>query len=1133
MENSLFSLSYGSRSETTVSQGLRQTGNGVYAVGSTKAGMSGYFFVGSTRKYDTATSTKDKKIGYWGDKGYVATQWQNITGIDANVSFADNDKFNYVVLDKTGESGTLAGNITFHSYTNSNARLVSGLFTTDKLLSGSSLVELTGKQTANKHVIAYDSANTVTINGSSNQLVRVQGSTDGTIYRMLFQGTSSAESDNQATIIIGNKNASTKTLKGGNSSDTIVAALASGVSLTGGNGADTFIIGSSGGGTQVTITDYSFSSGDDIKFVASASYSGNGKLEKPYAQYVYDNNGNLTGVNVGEASSTGVQSLVYLKGATRSNSVIINGATQAVLNAGWTGYVGNNIVTIGDSAIKSGYTYYYSKLGSTVNDYAVAQGSTTGVYYVGESTNSFKTVGVNVGRVVGGMTSGVTYENIADFSDISLSGITYEVNTETGESFTGNYSATNTLAKQAIDASSTTKALNLIGSSSDNTLRGGAGNNFIYTGTSSANEVSTGAGKDTVVVGGGSTNEITLGDGSDVVYVSSTSSNSTVTGFDINEDRIAAGDISSLTSIDTFVNSGSSRYFTTGGTLVISDAKVELSATNGAYAAALGTTSETQMKVIWAGDNSNTISANAFGATNGVVIIGENNGTNGNLINGSDGKDTILAGSNDSVNGGAGNDTIYVASSASSVYVGIGQDLGKDTVYSFRAGFDDDDSTIVLTNGTVYQSIYDASINGSSDIIVYGNGSLDISDMINGSTNGGAAIDIKVTAAEGDFKVSYVNNNSGGTMVIDSADTQSDIYYGIKGKDNGVDFSNVESGTVVADLGGTYNSLTGSSTIFVNINDVQGSSSVENLLIGSTGSETLRGGEGVSNTLIGGAGNDSILAASAENSSNSFYVGTGQGKDTIKAFSGGENTVYLASGSLANFSGATRSADRAIISFGSSDSVTLLDSDSDTKITYKEISSFDEATEENAITMKVGMSNATVNYESDVDLYINSGSSGTIEYIESDAATIDLSSTFDTAAYSGYKNITNYGTGDVQLGGNNEDNQILNQGTGTATLWGGAGGNDTLQGNAGSDETFYYLYGNGNDVINSATDGDTIWSDVSASQVTGCDLKGSTLKISFADGGTLTVNNFDTSVNFAIQGGTVNAKYDGKEWSLS
>jgi len=62
------------------------------------------------------------------------------------------------------------------------------------------------------------------------------------------------------------------------------------------------------------------------------------------------------------------------------------------------------------------------------------------------------------------------------------------------------------------------------------------------------------------------------------------------------------------------------------------------------------------------------------------------------------------------------------------------------------------------------------------------------------------------------------------------------------------------------------------------------------------------------------------------------------------------------------------------------------------------------------------------------------------------------------------------------LAGNANDNSIIS-GSGGASLWGGTGGNDTLVGGTKSD-TFWYMLGNGEDVIQNFTAGTGTYSDV-------------------------------------------------------
>ncbi|MBE8955723.1 MAG: hypothetical protein SR2Q5_08740, partial [Quinella sp. 2Q5] len=104
----------------------------------------------------------------------------------------------------------------------------------------------------------------------------------------------------------------------------------------------------------------------------------------------------------------------------------------------------------------------------------------------------------------------------------------------------------------------------------------------------------------------------------------------------------------------------------------------------------------------------------------------------------------------------------------------------------------------------------------------------------------------------------------------------------------------------------------------------------------------------------------------------------------------------------------------------------------------------------------------------------------------------------------------------AELGGNTADN-VIYAGTGNTSLWGG-GGSDTLVGNAGND-TFYYNFGEGNDVIRNASDGDTVvLGDMTLEDIVGIDAA-TNVVFTLRDGAKLTVED-GTGVDFKVDGET-------------
>ena len=108
------------------------------------------------------------------------------------------------------------------------------------------------------------------------------------------------------------------------------------------------------------------------------------------------------------------------------------------------------------------------------------------------------------------------------------------------------------------------------------------------------------------------------------------------------------------------------------------------------------------------------------------------------------------------------------------------------------------------------------------------------------------------------------------------------------------------------------------------------------------------------------------------------------------------------------------------------------------------------------------------------------------------------------------------------LAGNNNNN-LITSGSGGNSLWGGAGGNDTLSGGSGQD-TFFYAFGNGNDVIkNFQGDNDVLV--LSGAEISSMTRELNSIDLQMSDGGNLKVeigNNVNSVVKYSQELGNSN-----------
>ena len=151
----------------------------------------------------------------------------------------------------------------------------------------------------------------------------------------------------------------------------------------------------------------------------------------------------------------------------------------------------------------------------------------------------------------------------------------------------------------------------------------------------------------------------------------------------------------------------------------------------------------------------------------------------------------------------------------------------------------------------------------------------------------------------------------------------------------------------------------------------------------------------------------------------------------------------------------------------------------------------------NAMSVEVAESDATVK----VDF---TDASTTVKLTDNDQIVIDAT---------GYE-------GDAVLIGNENDNVIYG-GSGNNSLWGGDSGDDTLFGGDGYNE-YFYLKGNGDDVIENAKDGDVIkLLDISIDDINArfTEVDDDKVVLSMQDGGSLTLNG-KADVTFELNDGT-------------
>ena len=448
------------------------------------------------------------------------------------------------------------------------------------------------------------------------------------------------------------------------------------------------------------------------------------------------------------------------------------------------------------------------------------------------------------------------------------------------------------------------------------------------------------------------------------------------------------------------------------------------------------------------------------------------------------GNDTLRAGEGGVVNGGAGNDLIRLLAE------GAGSDVivsdGNDTVEVFTPDWDSD----------------------TSDRLVIGSNRSTISYAFSGNnlqlsvdTNTLTIPSIKTDTATKLFTSTTPNEDPRRTLLLDGGST----YTAMSDDDRADQYIGLNS-HVALDL----SSLTVNETIDLNGDDFQNVNAITlgsgiTSLVGTDYDETITAGLGQS-TIRSGDGNDLLSGSTNEEKIGGTTFVYTNGLDTLNNYAPvndsdtGDEIVFNAA-----LTGVEMFGNDLVIEAGSVDQLTMTDV-ANKKIKFNgfvfEVG--DDLTYDDMVDAYVGMGDATLNVgENGGNVWIN----GVLGGIYNNVRVLDGSNAMS----------------DETLAGNAFDNVIVG-GSGNNSLWGGGSSNDTLNAGLGYNE-YYYLYGDGDDVINDARDDDVIkllgigFEDInwSVQRVTS-----DAISMRFNDGGSLTVNS-RSDVQFELK--------DGSRWS--
>ncbi len=395
-----------------------------------------------------------------------------------------------------------------------------------------------------------------------------------------------------------------------------------------------------------------------------------------------------------------------------------------------------------------------------------------------------------------------------------------------------------------VNAASLSKAVSIVGSSANNSLRGGKGADTI-SGGSGNDTLTGGAGKDIFIYSSGNDTITDYAAGQDKIKLSSgTITNSTISGSNVvlktsnGNITVQNGKNKKITVIDSSGNETTNTYpaETLPAGITVKNSVVTAS------------TKFAGSKIDLA-DYPNATKVNAASLSKAVSIVGS---SANNSLRGGKGNDTITGGSgNDTLTGGAGKD-IFIYSS------------GNDTITDYAAGQD----KIKLSSGTITNS----TISGSNVVLKTSNGNITVQ---NGKNK----------------KITVIDSSGNETTTTYPAET---LPAGISINNSVVTASTKFTGNKIdlADYSGVTKVNAASLSKAVSIVG----SSVANSLTGGKGADSLYGGAG-NDTLSGGKGNNTLTGG---NGKDTFIFGGG--KDTITDYAAGQDTIKISSGKISKTS---------------------------------------------------------------------------------------------------------------------------------------------------------------------------------------------------------------------------------------
>ena len=487
--------------------------------------------------------------------------------------------------------------------------------------------------------------------------------------------------------------------------------------------------------------------------------------------------------------------------------------------------------------------------------------------------------------------------------------------------------------------------------------------------------------------------------------------------------------------------------------------------------------------------------------TDNLLLVAKKNAT----LTGGSGNDTIFANAGAFVDGGAGSNFVTMSGGNSNIVFN-----GKTTVEGFNTGFGSGSDTLYIPGDP-------AGVDFKADGLTFigGNNSVLLSDVTDTAKvnlfhrkrnvlNKGVFIAqdkwYKVESSDLSLKsgeeVYFVGPNATGNYGVDFSGISQELNITL-------DTAYVDSPDYVP------------TTMWVNsVHSIKGGAG-KTTIVGSALSDTIFAGTGAS-TLSGGKGHDKIYGStSTGKQSATFIYAAGDGRDSI------ENFDYMSSAR-------DKAADK--VQFDDSaaiDGAFLRGSDVMIKVEGSDGFLMLEGAQGKSFRLNddlIAKVDDNVEFDGFSNFYVGAGRNSTLT-VGQGMGKVEVWLSDDSLEYHG----TRYDGDFVYLDASqsdgrnilagNELSNVITGGSGNNTLWGGTYGDDVLIGGSGRN-TFIYSFGNGNDRIQNANDGDKIiLDDITLDQIKDTNITANRVAINFTDGGSLIVEG-SADVTYQLGDGT-------------